>query len=86
MEAIDNNQTRVVKYMLNHKVKLEPIPFAPSALHVAAYKNHYECIKLILQHKVKIDPLNDSRVRETPLHMAIRQCHFESYRLLLDFG
>ena len=46
---------------------------------------------MILQHKVKLgdcetDPLNDSQSRETPLHVATRQCYFESCSLLLEFG
>ena len=91
MAAIKNNQTEVVEYFLDQNVILEPTPFTPSALHVAAYRNHVECLRLILQYKAKIgdpkiDPLNDSRVRETPLHVATRQCYLESCSVLLDFG
>ena len=91
LAAIKNNQTVVVEYLLDEKVATEPALYNPSALHLAAYRNHAECIRLILQHKAKIgdpeiDPLNDSRVRETPLHVATRQGYFESCSLLLEFG
>ena len=91
MAAVENNQKEVVEYLLNQNVLTEMAPFTPSALHIAAYRNHIECIRLILQHKLRIgdpniDHLDDSRVRETPLHVTARHCCFESSRLLLQFG
>ncbi|OWA53387.1 Ankyrin-3 [Hypsibius exemplaris] len=54
-----------------------------TALHVAARAGAMKMVQILLQEKA--DPLAVSVAGETPFHIAVRACHFDIAKELLDF-
>ncbi|XP_043470095.1 putative ankyrin repeat protein RF_0381 [Leptopilina heterotoma] len=85
-EALNNNNTQVVKLLIDNEAKInfpEETP-AKSLLHLAVTKNNFEIVEILLKKNVKVNNLN--KKKQTPLHIAINQKNEEIVQLLLDNG
>lgn len=85
-EALNHNNTQVVKLLIENKAKLNfgEETSAKFLLHLAVKKNNLEIVQILLEKNVKVNDLN--KKKQTPLHIAINQKNEEIVKLLLDNG